>query len=66
MDPIGAVDIRAAGRAKHYHVSLGGPGEAVRGGVIMVVGFRLYNSSSDSIDEQRRADQALRHFDRWR
>ncbi len=63
MDAVRTVDIGSTGGAKHNSVTPGRTPKAVRGRVIVIVGFRLYNSASDSINKQDRSYQRTGHID---
>ena len=56
VDPVGAVDVEAAGRPEHHLVPRRQPGVAVRRRVVLPVRLGLDHHPADAVDEQRPAD----------
>jgi hypothetical protein len=57
VDPVGAVDVRAAGRAEHRSVAGGAAAEAVRRRVLVVVRLDLDDPAAHAVEEEGRADE---------
>ena len=58
MDAVGAVDVHVAAGEEHRGVARRAPvAEAVRGGILVVVGLDLDDHAADAVDEQLGADQ---------
>ena len=62
MDAIRAIDVRVAGRAEHHCVSGRPATVAMTRRVFLVVRLHFYDPSTDSVHEQRGADQVRRHL----
>ena len=62
VDAVRAVHVRVTGRAEHRLVPRRTPAEAVRGGVLLVVGLDLDDDTADAVHEERRPDELGCHL----
>ena len=60
VDPVAAVDVDAAGRSEHRGVAPRRTREAVRRGVVLLVGLDLDDQAADPVDRQQRTDDLAR------
>ena len=60
MQPVGAIDVRMAGRPEHRGVARGAAVEAMRRRILVVVCLDLDDRAADAVDQQGRADQVRR------
>jgi hypothetical protein len=60
VDPVGAIDVGAAGRPEHRGVARCAPAVAVRGRILVVACLDLDDRSAGAFEEQRDADQVGR------
>src|SRR5690242_4094894 len=72
VNAVRAVDVGMAGRAEHHLITPGRTRKAVRGGIIVVISFCLYDPPANFVYKQGGAYEGARHLngrggkiDRW-